>query len=160
MARKAIGNVGNKYGMGLQVQPPRVTKPKNQQQLFREMLEKQMKAKAKTSSPRPVGATKAKVGLPKAKRTSTPRSVVPRGPRGLASVPSIDLINRQRKIPRQIPGQSTSKSSRGAAGSIGRRNRRASDMRIPSMFPRQYSYQNGGLTKSTTKLKTGIKNGL
>ena len=44
------------------------------------------------------------------------------------------------------------------ASGPGRRNRRAMPFRQPTFQPfRNYSYSNGGLTKSTTELSTGLK---
>ena len=44
------------------------------------------------------------------------------------------------------------------ASGPGRRNRRAMSPRQPTFQPfRNYSYSNGGLTKSTTELSTGLK---
>lgn len=156
MARKAVGNVG--------------TQARPQSSSIMQQLKRFNLHQGKRAKPAPGIVEKSATPIarmPKAAKTDKPKSVVPRGPKGIAPPPQQDFMKKRRQMQQRMPGGFTyGRSARGAMGSRGRRNQKAPIMQqaLPmqrqgqmSLLGRQYS--KGGLLKSASKLSTGIKSG-
>lgn len=161
MARKAVGNVG------AQARP--------QSSKLMQQLKRFNTNQGKRARPAPGIVEKSATPIarmPKAAKTTTPRSVVPRGPKGIAQ-PQQDYLKavaKRNQMPQRMQGGfGYGRSARGATGSRGRANPKqfgAQTMQqaIPmqrqgqmNLLGRQYS--EGGLLKTAEKLNTGIKSG-
>ena len=154
MARKAVGNVG--------------TQARPQSSNIMQQLKRFNTNQTKRAKPSATPIAR----MPKAAKTDTPRSVIPRGPKGIApplqqDAVTQDFMKKRRQMPQRMQGGFTyGRSARGAMGSRGRQNQKAPIMQqaLPmqrqgqmSLLGRQYS--KGGLLKSASKLNTGIKSG-
>jgi|TARA_R100001463_G_scaffold135300_2_gene198453 hypothetical protein len=161
MARKAVGNVGTQA---------RPQSSSIMQQLKRFNLHQGKKAKP---APGIVEKSATPIArMPKAAKTDKPKSVVPRGPKGIAPPPQQDFMKKRRQMQQKMPGGFTyGRSARGAMGSRGRANPKqfgAQTMQTQQALPMQRQgqmsllgrqYSKGGLLKSASKLSTGIKSG-
>tara|TARA_B100001939_G_scaffold25753_3_gene20889 strand:+ start:34715 stop:35251 length:537 start_codon:yes stop_codon:yes gene_type:complete len=169
--RQAIGNVGRprqaigNVGIATRADQQRMMKGipiSNQLDLFKKAQKQAKSARKLTDKERQI----YKQLLKKApKRTGPVRSIIPRGPRGLAPTPISQPPQRPR-IARPLQGMpggfGYGRSARGATGSRGRRNRKQltpSMLRQPLMTLAGRQYSEGGLLKTAEKLNTGIKSG-
>ena len=162
--RQAIGNVGRPRqavgNVGTQTRP---LNSKLMQQLKRFNINQGQRLRPALGVSEKSATPIAR--MPKAAKKTTPRSVVPRGPRGLTPTPISQPPQRPRidRPLREMPGGfGYGRSARGASGSRGRRNRKQftpSMLRQPLMTLAGRQYSEGGLLKTAEKLNTGIKSG-
>jgi hypothetical protein len=159
MARKAVGNVG--------------TQARPQSSNIMQQLKRFNTNQTKRAKPSATPIAR----MPKAAKTDTPRSVIPRGPKGIApplqqDAVTQDFMKKRRQMQQRMPGGFTyGRSARGAMGSRGRANPKqfgAQTMQTQQALPMQRQgqmnllgrqYSKGGLLKSASKLSTGIKSG-